>query len=126
MLTKNRLILLLFISIIFVAIWYKGMLLGGSKGDVVFENQTFFRQLDQCWIDSIPCALVKTTFPRAIGPSASVCEKINDSIFYHLRFSLAFFAAMVDEIPDDLDGIAAQLFEEYRRDLFQQKTKLES
>lgn len=86
----------------------------GSGEKIAFEQQSFQRILDQCLIDSTPCAQVEATFPQAVQGPAAACQKINDTLLFQVRFGLALFSATVEDIPGDLEAIAEQFFAEYR------------
>lgn len=115
MLSKNRWILLLILSLFSFFTGCGDMSYGRAKGgNIVFEEQTFFRQLEGCYVDTFSCAVVEAAFPLAVEGPVQVCEKINEAILFHLRFSLAFFSATLEEIPGEFDAIAEQFFTEYR------------
>lgn len=87
---------------------------GAGNAPIGFEQQSFYRTLDECRIDSTPCAAVEAAYPLAMEGPEAIREKINDTVFFHLRFSLALFATTIEEIPEDLEAIANEFFSEYR------------
>ena len=86
---------------------------GLNKGKIIFEDQSFVQQIEDCYIDSLPCAAIEAFYPLAIEGPEEVCQKINETLLTHLRLSLALFAVPAEQIPQDLGAIAKDFFDEY-------------
>lgn len=119
MLTGNRLLFLILLLGYFLIISCKGGLSGDLQkgGYIAFEQQNFSRRLENCTIDATPCAAVAASYPHAAAGSVEACKNINDTIDFQVRFSLALFAVTKEEVPKDLEGVAEQLFTEYKETL---------
>lgn len=80
---------------------------------LVFEQQTFSRQLANCEQDSNRCARVEAVYPLAVAGPEQAVRRINDTLDAYLKISMAVFAPSPEEIPETLDAIADGFLEEY-------------
>jgi len=84
-----------------------------SIAPLTFDAQNFQKQSSNCKSDTVFCATVQASYFLAVGGPDSVRQKINDTLMYYLKASLAVYALKEEEFLIPLDKVAERFIAEY-------------
>ena len=77
--------------------------------------ERFLRESKRCEVSENNCAKVIAEYPVAVEGDEEIRSFINDTVFYHVLFTLSGFVTSEEELVEDLETVARRFITDYEK-----------